>query len=98
MIASKQIRFFFRIINSTGKVNDVNDRFWFSDFTPKDTKIIKERLSVECSFFNLKGQELLKQLILKPETQVDISYLLADIYMVMVRNDRTMQVEKFVRQ
>ena len=50
------------------------------------------------TIFNLNGQALLSRQITEPIINVDVSGLVSGLYFVRVRDDRTVQVGKFVKQ
>jgi hypothetical protein len=69
---------------------------------PASTEIIVETTPLLMPgyliIYNLQGQQLITCQITQSKTQVDISSLLSGIYFVRVTNDKTVEVEKFVKQ
>ncbi|MEI6172483.1 MAG: T9SS type A sorting domain-containing protein [Bacteroidota bacterium] len=49
------------------------------------------------SIFNLSGQQLLQQEITEPKTSVDVSGFKSGVYFVRVTDDKTVRVQKFVK-
>jgi hypothetical protein len=50
------------------------------------------------SIINLNGQELIHRQITAPQTLIDIPGLSNGIYFVIITNDRTVEVQKFIKQ
>jgi hypothetical protein len=84
-------------------VNDIGKNPAFSIYpNPSSAQI-----TIETSHFllpgylciiNLNGQELIRRHITAPQTLIDIPGLSNGIYFVMITNDRTVEVQKFIKQ
>jgi hypothetical protein len=52
----------------------------------------------QLSILNLNGEEVLTRSLIKPKTQIDISNLPSGVYFVRLTNDKTVEVEKVVKE
>jgi len=50
------------------------------------------------TILNINGQEILKQTITKPSTQIDISTFQSGIYFVKLTGERSVTVGKFIKK
>jgi hypothetical protein len=52
----------------------------------------------QLSIFNVSGEKVLEMELTGNETQIDISALLRGVYFVRVQDDKTIKVEKMIKQ
>jgi hypothetical protein len=99
--------------NSLQEVEDACDSLTVGDLTidegfsihpnPASTQITLETYTTPqkntfLTIFNINGQQLKSRQITEPQTVVDVSGLPQGIYFVRVKDDKTVQVGKIIRQ
>jgi hypothetical protein len=84
-------------------VEEISHKSGFSIYpNPSTSQITIETSAMnipgQLSIFNLNGQQLMQRLVAKPVTVVDISHLPAGVYLVKLQNDKTVIVEKLIKE
>lgn len=82
-------------------IKEINDTHFLSIYpNPSSTNITIESSSIpsQLSILNLNGQKLINRQITEPSAAIDISSLPGGVYFIKLKNEKTVEVRKIIKQ